>query len=99
LHNVGCNQGCNGYMFVLHSVQYCALKCICIVIWKEEAFCDAVWEKTIDCTGEYKKGLWEMQSAWLCQPSVGGKDVSADSYSFVASLIHNSWNWPFAQGL
>ncbi len=72
--------------------------CICIVIWKE-AFCDAVWEKTIDFTGEYKKGLWETQSAWLCQPSVGGKNVSADSYSFVASLIHNSWNWPFAQGL
>jgi hypothetical protein len=64
-------------------------QCICIVIWKEEAFCDAVWEKTIDCTGEYKKGLREMQSAWLCQPSVGGKNVSADSYSFVPSLTHN----------
>ncbi len=80
--------------FAFSSIMYTQW-CICIVIWKEEAFCDAVWEKTIDCTGEYKKGLWEMQSAWLCQPSVGGKNVSADSYS----LIHNSWNWHFAQGL
>jgi hypothetical protein len=25
LHDVGCNHGCCGYIFVLHSVQYCAL--------------------------------------------------------------------------